>query len=280
MCMPSRLAGRSAPSACAIRMPSPALKCARGASSGMASPPSPKCSRIIAALAWKPPQASTTASAGSVSPLARRTPVMAPLLGDQRVGRRSRSGTRRRPRARRGSARGGWSRRRQPAGCAAGLSPDNKPAGGTARRGRRSISPWRARAARASRNSPRRPGSRVASSMSWTNDRLDAVDRRHPHVGRCPAGVAAGVMLGRLVEQRDGNGDARRAASAAASAADRPAAPWPTTTMRRGLTAPGRRRDSARARRRARRRAPRDFAGSSRRGRRTGSSGARSARGA
>ena len=62
-----------------MRMPSPELKCARGASSGTASPPSPKCSRIIAALAWKPPQARTTASAGSVSPLARRTPAMAPF---------------------------------------------------------------------------------------------------------------------------------------------------------------------------------------------------------
>ena len=33
--------------------------------------------------------------------------------------------------------------------------------------------------------------------------RLDAVDRGHPHVGRRPAGVAAGVGLGRLVEHGD-----------------------------------------------------------------------------
>ena len=68
MCMPSGSPEKSAPSACAMRMPSPELNRARGASSGTVSPPSPKRSRIIAALAWKPPQARIAASAGSVSP--------------------------------------------------------------------------------------------------------------------------------------------------------------------------------------------------------------------
>ena len=54
---------RRAPAPCA--MPSPVLKRARGASSGMPSPPGPKCSRIMSRLPWKPPQASTTASAAS-----------------------------------------------------------------------------------------------------------------------------------------------------------------------------------------------------------------------
>ena len=69
-----------------MRMPSPELKCARGASSGTPSPPGPKCSRIIAALAWKPPQARIAASAGSVSPETSRTPAIAPFVGDQRIG--------------------------------------------------------------------------------------------------------------------------------------------------------------------------------------------------
>ena len=40
--------------------------------------------------------------------------------------------------------------------------------------------------------------------------RLDAIDRRHPHVGRRPAGVAAGVGFGRFVDQRDLDGDVFR----------------------------------------------------------------------
>ncbi len=62
--------------------------------------------------------------------------------------------------------------------------------------------------------------------------RLDAVDRSHAHVGRREARIAAGLGLGGLVEQGDGGGEAFAfASSAAASAAERPAAPWPTTMM-------------------------------------------------
>ncbi len=40
--------------------------------------------------------------------------------------------------------------------------------------------------------------------------RLDAVGCGHAHVGRRPAGVAAGLLFGRLLDQRDGRGDRAR----------------------------------------------------------------------
>ena len=41
--------------------------------------------------------------------------------------------------------------------------------------------------------------------------RLDALGRRHPHVGRRPARVAAGLVFRRLLQQRDVDGDAAAA---------------------------------------------------------------------
>ena len=41
--------------------------------------------------------------------------------------------------------------------------------------------------------------------------RLDAVRSRHAHIGRRPAGVAAGLVRGGLVDQRDGDGQVPRA---------------------------------------------------------------------
>ena len=70
--MPFQSPARSAPSASAMRMPSPVSKRVPGEISRMVSAPGPKCRSIISALPWKPPQASTTASAGSVSRLFAR----------------------------------------------------------------------------------------------------------------------------------------------------------------------------------------------------------------
>ena len=80
-------------------MPSPVLKRVPGEISRIVSPPSPKCLRIISALPWKPPQASTMASAGKVrrAPVCSTTrPVMRPFSVTISA-RRSRKGSPRRP---------------------------------------------------------------------------------------------------------------------------------------------------------------------------------------
>jgi hypothetical protein len=190
MCMPFQSPATSAPSARAMAIPSPVLKRARGASSGMLSPPGPKCSRIMSRLPWKPPQASTTASAERTSPLLTRTPRM-PLSSptsacavqcraaadglDARrafgeiIGRLVKlDAVRRDPLHRRGRIVG-------EAGEVALVALE-----------------------------PRRRQHIVHEA------RLDAVRCRHAHIGRCPAGVAAGLVRRGLVEQRDGDGQVSR----------------------------------------------------------------------
>ena len=183
MCMPSGSPEKSAPSACAMRMPSPELKCARGASSGTLSPPAPKCSRIIAALAWKPPQARIDGVGG------QRLAGGEPHARDRAVARRSAH----RPRSRR--------RKTTPASRAArrqlavdGLAAADRLDARRALRqiidrlverhavARRSIAPWRGPARRAWRNSPRRPG--IASPPACRGRTTARRDRPRPSACR------------------------------------------------------------------------------------------------
>ena len=192
MCMPSHSPATSAPSARAMAIPSPVLKRARGASSGMLSPPGPKCFRIMSRLPWKPPQASTTASAARTSPLLTRTPRMpfSSLTSACAV-----HAWRNRTPAwcvARVSSRKIAARRRR-AGCAAGLWRDNRSADETRRRATRSIAPSRAPHGRGGRSSFRRPG---ISSLPTCRARSSA---RRDRAGPCacrpgPAGIAAGLV--------------------------------------------------------------------------------------
>ena len=234
-----RTCRRPAPSA--MRMPSPVLKRVPGEIRRMPSAPGPKCSRIMSGLAWKPPAARITASAGTLArrALARDLDAAdAAAFADEALHRRRiadrDAGRLRRARQRLDDRRAAADRldARRTLGEIIGRLMEFDAVALDPRHGRRRLG-----------GEPREIGF-VALEFGRLQHvvdeaRLDAVGRGHAHVGRRPAGVAAGLASAAFSSSvtRSARPCCRAASRARRARRASPAAPWPTTTRSEGAAA-------------------------------------------